>query len=353
LASFHVRVVATTTRTWNDANGNYVPDCDLKSPIANGECGPFDNKNFGTPVVNTHYTSEVTRGWDVRPFIWQMSGSIQQELRPGIGLTVGYFRTSYGNLWVTDNLAVTPADYTSYCIKAPVDARLPSGGGYQVCGLYDINPAKFGQVSNQVTLASDFGTQSQIYNGIDAGINARFGHGGALSGGVSLGRTGFDTCTVPDVPAQFCKTTIGWAAQTQIKLSASYPLPWGLQASGVFQNLPGIAQSATYVATNSEIAPSLGRNLAACGTTSPCNATATVSLMDPNSQLEDRYTMLDVRLSKTIHVSRVRIQPIIDAYNLLNAVTPIGLVTRYGSFWLRPTEVLTGRFVKFGVQTDF
>jgi hypothetical protein len=346
-------VVATTTRTWNDANRNYSPDCDLKNPLANGECGAFDNKNFGTPVVNTRYTPEVTRGWGVRPFIWQFSSSIQQELRPGIGLTVGYFRTSYGNLWATDNLAVTPSDYTSYCVTAPVDARLPDGGGYQVCGLYDISPAKFGQVNNQVTLASNFGTQSQIYNGIDAGINARFGHGGALSGGISLGRTGFDTCAVPDVPAQFCKTTVGWAAQTQIKFSASYPLPWGLQASGVFQNLAGIPQAATYVATNSEIAPSLGRNLAACGSASPCNATATVSLMDPNSQLEDRYTMLDVRLSKTIQVSRVRIQPIVDAYNLLNAVSPIGLVTRYGPFWLRPTEVLTGRFVKFGIQVDF
>ena len=31
---------------------------------------------------------------------------------PGFGLTVGYFRTWYGNKTVTDNLAVTSADYT-------------------------------------------------------------------------------------------------------------------------------------------------------------------------------------------------------------------------------------------------
>jgi hypothetical protein len=234
-----------------------------------------------------------------------------------------------------------------------VDSHLPNGGGYPVCGLYDIVPTKFGQFNNLVTQASTFGQQSQIYNGVDAGVNARFGHGGVLSGGVSVGHTAFDTCAVADVPAQFCQTKIGWGAQTQVKLSASYPLPWGLQASAVFQNLPGIARSATYVATNSEIAPSLGRNLAACGAATTCTATATVSLMDPNAQLEDRYTMLDARLSKTIQVMRLRVQPIVDAYNLLNAVTPIGNVTRYGPFWLRPTELLTGRFVKFGVQIDF
>jgi hypothetical protein len=346
-------VVATTTRIWGDANSNYIPDCNLTNPLANGECGPINNKNFGTPVINTTYTSDVTQGWGSRPYIWQGSVSLQQELRPGVALAIGYFRTSYGNFWVTNNLDVTPADFTPYCITAPMDSRLPGGGGYPVCGLYDVMPAKFGQVKNQVTQASHFGNDSQVYNGVDAGINARFGRGGLLSGGVSLGQTAIDICATASVPLQFCKTTIPWAAQTQIKLSVVYPLTWGLQVSGVFQNLPGIPISASYTATNTQIAPSLGRNLAACGAQVPCNATATVSLLDPNSQYESRYTQLDIRLSKTIRVGGLRVQPTVDGYNLFNAVTPIGDVTAYGTSWLRPTELLTGRFVKFGAQLDF
>jgi hypothetical protein len=35
--------VLNVARTWNDANRNNVPDCDLASPFANGECGVLAN----------------------------------------------------------------------------------------------------------------------------------------------------------------------------------------------------------------------------------------------------------------------------------------------------------------------
>src|SRR5262245_13086188 len=36
------------TRSWNDVNRNYVPDCVLENPLANGECGNLSNPAFGT-----------------------------------------------------------------------------------------------------------------------------------------------------------------------------------------------------------------------------------------------------------------------------------------------------------------
>ena len=85
-----------------------------------------------------------------------MSSEIQHQLNDGMSLTAGYYRNWYGNFSVTDNLAVAPADYGTYCITAPPDPRLPGGGGYQVCGLADVSLAKFGLVNNQVTQAVEF-----------------------------------------------------------------------------------------------------------------------------------------------------------------------------------------------------
>ena len=52
----------------------------------------------------------------------------------------GYTRRWYGNLTATRNRAVTNADYTPYCIPVPAsNPRLREGGGYQQCGLFDIN----------------------------------------------------------------------------------------------------------------------------------------------------------------------------------------------------------------------
>ena len=40
--------VTSTTRSWTDANRNFVPDCDLMNPALNAECGPWANQNFGS-----------------------------------------------------------------------------------------------------------------------------------------------------------------------------------------------------------------------------------------------------------------------------------------------------------------
>src|SRR5207253_7294934 len=218
--------------------------------------------------INTRYSADVLNGFGVRPYQWQGAASLQHELRPGVGLTVGYFRASYGNFTVVNNVALTRGSFDSYCMTAPPDPRLPGGGGNQVCGLYDVKPAQFGQVSNLVTPASDFGKQTEVYNGFDVVINARFGKGGALSGGVNTGQTVFDSCYQNDAPQliapillfytavapggggqgsgmtprlpAFCHAVLPFKGQTQVKFASSYPLPWGFEASAVFQNLSGV-----------------------------------------------------------------------------------------------------------------
>ncbi|PYR26539.1 MAG: hypothetical protein DMF92_18285, partial [Acidobacteria bacterium] len=178
--------VNSVARTWADANKDYIPDCDLGNRAANGECGAMSNQNFGGLNVTTRYADDVIRGWGARPHNWDLSTEVQHQLTSRMSVTAGYYRNWFGNFTVTHNLLVTPADYSPFCITAPGDARLPGGGGYQVCGLYDVSLAKFGQVNNLVERASKYGNQTQANDFFGVTVNTRFGSGVRLGGGPLL-----------------------------------------------------------------------------------------------------------------------------------------------------------------------
>jgi hypothetical protein len=359
-----VRTVETTTRTWNDINRDYVPDCNLRNPDANGECGPFSNRAFGTALPTTQYAKDADQGWGNRSYNWQASVSLQHELAPGFGLNAGYYRTWFGSFSVTDNRAVTPADFDPYCVTVPTDSRLPGGGGGQLCGFYDVNPSKFGRVDDIVTQQEHFGERTEVFNGVDVGLNLRFLDGGLLTGGVSFGRTVTDNCSVVDSPHlksdAFCHITPPWSAGTQVKVTGTYPLPAGFAVSGNFQNLPGVLigsiattgttppGAATLTYTNAEIAPSLGRNLSAGPT-----ATVTIPILPPATMYEDRLTQLDLRLTKNFRFGGARVQGQFDMYNVFNGTTVLSVNSTFGPQFLRPTGVMGARLFKFGAQLDF
>ena len=53
----------SVTRTWTDANRNYIPDCNLLNLQANGECGLVSDLAFGTPKPTTSYDPVTLSGW--------------------------------------------------------------------------------------------------------------------------------------------------------------------------------------------------------------------------------------------------------------------------------------------------
>jgi hypothetical protein len=119
-------------------------------------------------------------------------------------------------------------------------------------------------------------------------------------------------------------------------------------ASATFQSVPGPQITAQYVATNAQIAPSLGRNLSA-----GVNGTATVQLIAPGTEYGDRLNQVDIRTTKTFSFGRTKVQGQFDLYNFFNASPVLALNTRYGPSWLQPIGILFGRLAKFGVQVDF
>ena len=93
--------------------------------------------------------------------------------RTTVASQVGYFRRSFGNWYTTQNLATSASDYTPFFLTAPLDPRLPGGGGYQVGPIYNIVPTKFGQVSEYSTASSNLADQTENWNGVDVTVNAR------------------------------------------------------------------------------------------------------------------------------------------------------------------------------------
>jgi hypothetical protein len=350
------RTARSATRTWNDANHDYWPDCNLLDPAANGECGPASTNSLGLPVTTTHWADDVLKGFGNRGYNWQIAATVQHEIRPGFGVNGGYYRTWYGNFTVTDNLAVTPADYSQYCVTAPTDSRLGAVSGQAICDLWDLNPSKLGQVNNLVTQAAHYGTRTEVYNGFEVGTHVRFGMGGLVQGGVSSGQTVQDNCAVVNSPQansgwtipmrpSFCKVTMPFKGQTQAKFAVSYPLPLGFSASATYQNLPGVPIAANLSVTSAQVASSLGRNLSL--------GTATIPLIAPNTMFEDRLSQLDLRFTRNFHFGHAQLKGMFDVYNVLNNATVLGSNAAYGPAWLKPITILAPRLFKFGAQFDF
>jgi hypothetical protein len=161
---------------------------------------------------------------------------------------------------------------------------------------------------------------------------------------------------VVDSPQQLvnCHQVTGFEGNTQYKAFGSYTLPRDVIVSLVFQNIAGPPITATYAVANDQIAPSLGRNLAACGTRSPCTSTVNVPLVTPGTMFDDRMERLDLRLAKRIRLtSRVAFQGNFNIYNVFNASAVNALNTTFGPRWLEPSRVEDGRLLQFSASVSY
>jgi hypothetical protein len=360
------KVVTATTRPWDDNNypigdprrGNFVPDCDLADIAANGECGPDANDRFGSTIPGTTIDTDIKYGWGKRQYSWEFGVSGQRQLFTGVSVNVGYFRRWFGNFYVLDNLAVEPANYTPYTITAPLDSRLPGGGGYTIANLYDVNLDKSGQIDNLQTFASNYGNQIDHWNGFDIQLNIRLALGLIFQGGASTGHQVLDRCEVwAKVPeaningngfsTRFCHVDFPWLSQ--VKFLTSYTIPKvDVQIGAVVQSIPGFERAALWQAPNARVAASLGRPVSG----SLNNTTTTIRLIAPGSDYGNRLNQLDLRFGKVIKYGRTRAVVSADLFNAFNA-NPVTSESINYSNWQTPLAVLPARLVKIAVQFDF
>ena len=366
--------VNSATRSWSDANLDFVPDCNLTNFDANGECGSISNVNFGQSNPNAvQFADDLVEGFGNRDYFWDLTAEVQHEVSPQLSVTAGYYRNwsnHFGGIsgirfdsGVADNLAVGPDDFDPYCITAPDHPDLPNGGGYEVCGLFDITPEKrgIGEIVN--TRASNFGDgKTRTSDFVTFSFNSRLDMGAQFGGSLDVGRTVDDLCYVVDSPQQLlnCRIERPFVEQTQFKVHASVPLPGDFLASAVFQNTSGVGYDADFRVSNVDIAPSLGRDLAACGTKTgaACSATVDVPLIAPGTQREPRVNSLDLRFSKIFSfASGMEVKANLDLYNALNSSNILEINSNFGSAWRngsgRAGGIMVSRLVQFGGSLSF
>jgi len=382
-------VQLTSSRSWTDNNHNFIPDCDLTNPAAQGptltgaaqqidSCGaPVGvNQLFYQNTLNPNLAvqDDARYGWGKRPYSWEFSVSAQRELGRGISVNGGVFKRWFGNFLVTDDLNHPASTYTTYGIPvSSIPAPPVSAGGASLpattytSGFYNVNDSA---PANLLTGLSDtMYPGSNVIDhwfGFDLGTSMRLPHGIIFQGGLSTGHQTTDYCGVEDpakagpTAALNMLTVLGVTSSVsschmdqkwlpQVKMLGSYTLPKiDVQLGAAYQSIPGVEMFASYSAPNTVIQQSLGR----IPTGGVATGTTTLALLPPGQNYYTRFNQLDLRLGKIIRAGRTRSNLSLDIYNVFNSDVLSGLNAAY-SAWLAPTSVVPPRLLKVSWTFDF
>ena len=119
----------------------------------------------------------------------------------------------------------------------------------------------------------------------------------------------------------------------------------------MFSNVPGAPVTATYSATNAQIAPSLGRTISEGST-----ALISVPLIQPGTLFGPRQDQVDFRIAKRFTIGHVRLNASMDVQNLFNEAAVQIYNTTYGTTgatWLTPTQLQNPRYARFNLEVNF
>ena len=140
----------------------------LESSAPNGECGPWQNGNFGNPFNTTRVNQDMMHGWGNRPFDWQFGVAVQQEILPRLSVDVAFNRRWWSNFYVTDNQALGPVRFRPVHdhgagVRKP-NAPLPTAG-QPLTFLKRNGNNPIGATSNYRTFQRDFGDETTTGRG--------------------------------------------------------------------------------------------------------------------------------------------------------------------------------------------
>ena len=367
-------IVATVNRNWADNDGDKVVDCDLLNNAAQGPTAAVfavdtcaivtgNDANFGKPGAATIVDPDLLKGWGVRTHDYQTEVTLQQEVLPRVSAEVSYIHRTFHGFMRTDLLNREVTDYLTYTITAPVDDRLPDGGGYPITVFVNNNATPTqNNLRREQNVSSDGKERESYYDGVNFNVNARMRNGLFVSLGTQTGRRVDDDCNVvtnfdngaTGPNPRGCHDADPW--QTTIRGLGSYTIPKiDVLISATVRSQTPLELDADLVIPNTQVRTLLG------GTLPPgllATGNTTISLTDADHRLyaSNRRTQVDMRFAKVVRLGRTRTDVGVDLWNLFNtnyATAYEGDYGPVGSEWLNPTSIYAPRFVRLNFTVSF
>ncbi len=337
-----------------------------------------------------------------RPYSDAFNVGVTREVLQGVSLSFDWYRGYGRNLLERTNIlrpgtyngdgTVTNASYRPVTVFSPID-------GHAITMYDTVSVAATKAVQNVDGNDTDL---KQRYDGFEVNFSARLPKGGRFFGGTATDRTIANTCssaaTNPNL-LNYCdqeQSGIPW--RTQLKLVATYEVWWGVRVSGALQSLPGYLLGTPALQAGGAGNPNLTTvsGLGTAFTVAPtsryavcpgnsaaqgCVVNATiipgmntgslsVPLIAPGTEQTPRLKQLDLAVSKRVSLGRLRLEPKLDVFNLLNSsdyfsvlsttftptsvagassLRPGGVPTSY----LAPQSLLQGRLARIGVNVSW
>ncbi|MGE3844456.1 MAG: hypothetical protein AB7I50_23065 [Vicinamibacterales bacterium] len=329
---YNPMVTTGDVRNWRDLNGDDIAQDD--------EIGPSNNAFFGSRP-SRRPADDLEREYNREYTI-----SVQHQLFPGIGVTAGWYRRTFHNLVLTDNVLLNSSDYVPFEVVNPLTG--------EVFTAYNLTPEKQGLIELVDLNSPDSSKRRRTYDGTEVGANVRLPNGATMFGAWTSTRDVSVNCDQDDPNTlRFCDQRGVIPFRHDFKLSGSYPLPWDFQFGFSIQSYAG----ATAAGRGNEGDGSLAVNWNIPADLFPGGRTqsVTVPLIPPGTKYPDRHNQVDMSFKRTFSVrgGRATIQPTLSLYNVFNGNNVFTEVQTFGPALGRPDEILQGRAVQLGAHMKF
>jgi hypothetical protein len=353
---------------------------------------------------------DLFNGWDVRQYEWQQSIGVQHQLLSRLSGEVTWNRRKGSNFTrsdligsgcdlysseaggtvdsqqcMRDLLEYKSDTYDFYGIQAPLDPRLPGGGGYVVEGIPTVKPGADTSNTgvNAVTIVPD-AFLDDVWTGVDTNFIWRAPNGLRVSGGTSTGRRNVDECRLllNDPPngvrleeggkTRVCENERPW--QTNLRGTATYTVPWiDVLVSSTFSVRPGVERAANYeiLVTDVVWGPHSQARVGTVTLGATNDSDVDTNLFD-NATYGERITLFDLKLGKNIRFKGKRINIGVDVYNVFNSDAARGYCDTLANLdnggqegcsgtaaagtlveWGDVTDIVTPRYARFQLRMDF